>query len=183
MGVFDNVGNALSGLLGGAFGSTNGEVGTQGQGFHQVLTAPDFFTSTDTDIATNNTDYTRIGRFTVGAQRLYHWGHGAPNTENQGRIYFRIDHVSGTQMHGTVRFVQSNAQGTLKITVFESSTRNLSGSQTDKTQQIPLPEQVQYPLVGEDSVLLVEFKSEHSTSTMDMDSANNIWLLPVTVYQ
>tara|TARA_Y100000310_G_scaffold343319_1_gene450373 strand:+ start:108 stop:635 length:528 start_codon:yes stop_codon:yes gene_type:complete len=168
--------------LGGLFGG-----GSPGNGFAQILTYTDFQTAnvaTDPDITLSTTEFKKLGTFTVGAQRLYHWGSGtAAEQQNQGYIYMANVDDQGTTFHGTVRFIQSNAQETQTIVVIEKSTRNLNGSQTVKDQQIPLPEQTQFPLVGEDSKLIVEMKGEAAHVRDTSDTTNNIWLLPVTAYQ
>ena len=180
--VFSALGNAIGGasnILGGG----SPKSGTPGNGFEQILTYTDFVTTTDSDITMSTTEFKRIGTFTVGAQRLYHWGSGLTNTENQGRIFMQNAETDGSTFHGTVRFIQTNAQETVSFVVIERSTRALNGSQVDKTQQIPLPEQTQFPLIGEDSKLAVDMRGENTHVRDTSDSTNNIWLLPVTVFQ
>jgi hypothetical protein len=170
----------LTGALGGAIGGATGGSNVQGKGFQQILTYADFQQSADVTLST--TEFKRIGQYTVGAQTLVRWGYGVPNTENQGRMYMTF-YSGGGAIHGLVRLKQTNAQETINLTVFEISSRVLNGSATDKTQQIPLPEQTGFPYVGQDSKFIVEMKGEAAHVFDYDDTTNIIWLLPITRIQ
>ena len=132
-----------------------------------------------------------IGRYKVPAQQVYHLGYGSPAfPDNQGYLYFKAYDDTATnsvQEHGSVRLVQRNAQGTVILVVAEFRTEQLCGDTSDRSKQIALPEQVQFPLVGEDSYLEVHFKADASDSivktAIGTAAAADIWNVPVSVYQ
>lgn len=135
--------------------------------------------------------YTCIGRYKVPPQQTYHFGYGSPAyPDNQGYIYIALYDDTATnsvQEHGAVRLVQRNAQGTVELVVAEFRTEQLCGDTADRSKQIALPEQMQFPLVGEDSYLEIHFKPD-ATDTLVAAAigtalGKDIWNIPVSCYQ
>lgn len=175
-------------VLGNLFNSVKSIAGVGGAtnniGFRKKLVNADFgLTANVTCVAGQ---YTQIGEYTVPAQQLIAFGYGTPNEgngANQGYVYVRIDDTSGA-MAGTLRLVQSNAQGTKRIVVAEERTETFKASETDRTLAMPLPEQIQFPKVGEDSKLVIEFKPDGASDlTLDYDATETKYRIPVTIYQ
>lgn len=146
--------------------------------FRKMLTATDLL---DTDPVLPTGQFTRVGKYTVPAQEMTRWGYGdVDHPDSMGYIYIYLEtDAPGEFTGGKVRLVQSNAQGTRVIVVAEYELTQTHGSLTNRAMQIPLPEQVQYPMVGEDSLLFIEVY----TSTGDtMDTSDCVVSVPVTVY-
>ena len=136
-------------------------------------------------ISAKNGYFTTIGRFKVPAQQSYHWGFGTPAyPDNQGYLYMVVKDDQGTPaaIPGVVRLVQRNNAGTLNLTVAEFRTEQLSGDAADRKKQMALPEQAQFPLVGEDSYLEIAFQPDSATA-VNVTKANCIWNTPVSCYQ
>lgn len=135
--------------------------------------------------------WTVMGKFTVPAQQAYRFGFGsAAFPDNQGYIYLALydDTATNSELeNGAVRLVQRNAQGTISLVVAEFRSEQLRGDVNDKAKMIALPEQTQFPLVGEDSVLEIQFKADASdsivTTAIGTAAGKDIWNIPVTVYQ
>lgn len=126
--------------------------------------------------------WNRIGEFIVPAQEQYRWGYGrAKNPENQGYMYVLLQNTTPSEVTGSFRIAQTNAQETNKLVVYEDDSETLHGSKSDRTQQKPLPEQVNKPKVGRDSKLILEFYPD-SDGSVTVDSENSEIILPVTTY-
>jgi len=126
-------------------------------------------------------DWNVIGSFSVPPQQRYAYGQGSPDRpSNQGYLYVEImdDATSPAEIEGLVRLVQEDANGLKKFVVYEQQEAVLHGSTSDRQQKQALPEQVQYPLVGEDSNLKVEFDPS-ADNTVSHD--NSTVYVPVTV--
>lgn len=140
--------------------------------------------------------WTVIGQYVVPAQQAYRFGFGSAQfPDNQGYIYLAVFDDTGATSeveNGTIRLVQRNAQGTVSLVVAEFRTEQLYGAVADRQMQIALPEQTQFPLVGEDSVLEIQFMADDEDITVlwgaaiaaapplvPVDACN----IPVTVYQ
>jgi len=192
---FSSLGN-LGGLLGGIIPGTNAPAKTANV-FKKILSHADWWDSsleTDTTnhyIAVKAGVWATIGRFQVPAQQAYHFGFGsAAFPDNQGYLYMAIydDTVTDSVVeNGAVRLVQKNANGTVILTVAEFRTEQLRGSVSDRSQQIALPEQTQFPFVGEDSYLELQFKADASdnivATAIGTAAGADIWNIPVTVQQ
>lgn len=167
------------GLGGSARGSTQNR-------FMKVLDKHDLngVAGADTDTTmTSKANWYRMGKgFVVPAQQTLHFGYGtAEQPDNQGYLYILIKDDAPANMAGKVRLVQSNAQETVKYVVSEYNLASTHGSVTNKAMQIAFPEQEQFPMVGEDSLLWVEVKSDDDTMVLDV-SISEIYV-PVTIYQ
>lgn len=135
--------------------------------------------------------YTAIGRFKVPPQQTYHFGFGSPAyPDNQGYCYVALyddETTNSLQEHGAVRLVQRNAQGTVSLVIAEFRTEQLCGDTADRKKQIALPEQVQFPLVGEDSYLEIHFKPDATDKLIKVAvgtaAGKDIWNIPVSCYQ
>lgn len=141
------------------------------------------FTEFGGDVASGD-GWHRIAEFVVPAQESYRWGYGkADNADNQGYMYVELNDGADTQWEGQIRLIQANAQETNIVPVFEDDLSTLDGSKTDKTQQVPLPEQVQQPRVGRDSKLALEIRHDNYEDVDgEVSEANSDVILPVTVY-
>ena len=160
----------LGGMLGGAGG---GKSMTAGRNvFKKVLSHGEWW---DTDletaagvIAVKAGVWATIGRFKVPAQQLYAFGFGsAAFPDNQGYAYMAVYDDTATNSvleEGAIRLVQRNAQGTMSLVVAEFRSEQLRGDVADRAKQMALPEQTQFDLVGEDSFLELQFKSDADDS-------------------
>lgn len=177
----------MVGMLGNLLGMGAGAAGgrTKGKAFRTTLNNADFTGIATADKTTVAGTWTEIGYFTVPAQTTARVGFGNANLQiNQGFIYFRldVDTAGGTQVtDGSLRLVHSNAEGTSRDVVFQESLTRLSGSQTDRNSQIPIPEVTSFPVLGEDSRLILEVKTV-AARVIDYDGTNTIIRIPVTRY-
>lgn len=166
------------GLGGGKRGSTQNK-------FMKVLDFADLNgdITTDTDMPVVGTWYKVGTGFTIPAQQMLHLGYGTPDLpDNQGYLYIQLTNVTGTPapIVGKVRLVQSNAQQTIKFVVAEFNLASTRGSVTNKAMMIALPEQTQFPLVGEDSLVWLEVAGTVNTDEVDASVATAY--IPVTIY-
>ena len=152
------------------------------QRFPRILSTADWITANAT---CQPSQWNKIGEYTVPAQQRITFGanDAVGGASVAGRtVYLRVDNTSGTQLHGKVRFVLTNANETRTEVVLEEQTRKLSADQNDRTKAVVLPE---FGLkAGEDSKLQILFYPEDSSAvTVDYDGTNTLYLIPVTVYQ
>jgi len=198
MGILDQV---FSGLTGGFMG---GAVSPQSKGFDpSQMPFPRDLTIFDGDAAYNTEALvvaiigalaagsvdTLIWQMTVPAQQQYRWGFGSPATpQNQGYMYFAsVDEGANFQV-GIVTLVIANARETKRFKVKElndtrlhlvDSTTTETATPVDKNDMIALPEQVQFPKVGEDSLLQVLYRCLVVATAEDAFTMS----IPSTVYQ
>lgn len=190
-----NILGNLGGLLGG-LGAVPGAAKTAPANvFKKVLSHTDWWDvdleSASGVISCKAGVYTTVGRFKVPAQQTYHFGYGSPAyPDNQGYCYLALYDDTATnseQEHGAVRLVQRNAQGTVSLVVAEFRTEQLCGDTADRAKQIALPEQVQFPLVGEDSYLELQFRPDATDIIVDAAIGTalglDVWNIPVSCYQ
>lgn len=170
MGIFTKLG--LSGLTGGA-----AKVPTQNK-FRKMLTASNLL---DADPVIPSEQWTKVGKYTVPAQELTRWGFGDVNhPDSMGYIYIYLEtDAPGEFIGGKVRLVQSNAQETVKYVIAEFELSQTHGSLTNRAMQIPLEEQLAFPMVGEDSLLFLELYTDTGDT---MDTSDCVVSVPVTVY-
>jgi len=197
LGLLNSLGNL--GNMAGMFGQRR-QVASPVAGrnvYKKVLSHGDWWDSaleTDTSnhyIAVKAGVYTTIGRFKVPAQQLYRFGFGsAAFPDNQGYLYIAVYDDTATNSvleEGSIRLVQRNAVGTISLVVAEFRTEQLRGDTADRTKQIALPEQTQFPLVGEDSYLELQFNPDADDSivktAIGTAAGKDIWNVPVTIYQ
>lgn len=132
---------------------------------------------------------TLIWEKTVPAQQQIRWGFGSPALPmNQGYMWFcSLDSGTGFQS-GVLRLVQANARQTKVLTVLEvddtrlhtvTSTTLATATPLDKNEMIALPEKVEFPKVGEDSLMQLWYRCIAVPAAED-DVGFSI---PITVYQ
>ena len=174
--LFGNVSSAVDEITGTPGGGSGGE-----RKFRRFLREKHVNELGDTIDATTG-DFTKVAQFTVPAQERYRWGYGAAqNPENQGYIYvdLRDDTADAAEIDGSVRIQQRDAQEREVRTVEELEIAQLRASKSDRSQMIPLPEQVQQPKVGRDSKLALSIDPDSDTT---VDWTNSEVILPTAVY-
>lgn len=133
--------------------------------------------------------WTLVWQKTVPAQQQIRWGFGSPaQPMNQGYMWFAsLDSGTGFQS-GVVRLVQANSRQTKQLTVLEvddsrlhtaTSTTLATATPLNKNEMIALPEKVEFPKVGEDSLMQIWYRCI-AVATAEDDVGFSI---PVTVYQ
>lgn len=124
--------------------------------------------------------YTEIGRFRVPSSTEYAFGYGrAANPENQGYLYVDLQNKTPAAVEGTIRLELQSATGRTSTVIADFDTEKLDASKTDRTQQVPLPEQVSDPLASEDSFLVLKFDPNTDDTVSAADSEV---IIPVTEY-
>jgi len=148
-----------------------------GQKFSKTLTKGDYNVE---DTSPDTSEWVRLGEYTVPPQQSVRHGIGdAEHSANQGYLYVLLEKTDETELEGKIRLAQINALETRKIVVYEERTEVLKGDTADKNKKIALPEQIQFPRVGEDSMLIIEVKMDES-DTIAKDKSTI--LIPVSVY-
>ena len=133
---------------------------------------------------------TVIGRYKVPAQQLVRVGYGSAQfPDNQGFIYFALydDTVTNSALaEGKLRIKQRDSENVINFPVKEWHTREIRGDINDKRKKIALPEQAQFPFVGRDSFIEIEFTATTTVNLQDVAIGTaaglDIWQLPVTIY-
>lgn len=125
----------------------------------------------------------------ISPQQQWAWGYGtAVLPDNQGYMWFAIIDVTTEFMIGDVRLQQCDANRYKTVVVQEladsqlhsaTNTTLLTAAILDKKQMIALPEQIQYPKVGQDSKMEIWYKNISGTLA-NIDSLG--WRIPATVY-
>jgi len=133
--------------------------------------------------------WTKIWQMTIPAQMAYRWGFGSPAyPHNQGYMYFGVSTKATAFTEGYIRLIQNTSRENRPIPVLESPSSRLhttdySTSQkmtpTNINELMALPEKIEYPKVGEDSLLQIWFKVTTAIATNDAAAMS----IPVTVYQ
>ena len=187
MGILDTI----LGLSGGMFG---GQKTLARQGFRTDLQVAHGDTPFDTEaevlaLVAGAGVWSSIWEFTVPAQQAYHIGYGSPaQPQNQGYMWFAIVDEGTDFGVGTVRLVQMNANRTRKIVVAEvadsalhsvTATTTETAALIDKNEMYALPEKIEYPLVGEDSIIAIEYSLITAATLADAVA----FKLPVTNFQ
>jgi len=127
---------------------------------------------------------------TAADESVDHRPAAAAFPDNQGYMHFAAYDDTATNSvveDGSLRLVQRNAQGTVQLVVAEYRTEQLRGSVSNRQQMVALPEQTQFPVVGEDSILELQLKPDAADSivktAIGTAAGLDIWNIPVTVYQ
>jgi hypothetical protein len=133
--------------------------------------------------------FAKIWQKTVPAQQRWHWGYGNSATQrNQGYMWFAAADLGTDIEDGSLRLVQANSNETTKLVVGEFNTSllhtvtNTSLATLQPTSidfMRPLPEQSGFPWVGEDSKMILEFKTLSAGTTVDGVGFS----IPVTIWQ
>lgn len=133
-------------------------------------------------------DFFKIWQKTVPAQQLISWGYGSPALQrNQGFMWFAgLD--SGTDWDiGILRIEQSKARGYDNRIVAEipdnqlhsTTVTTLVTAKPTFEESLPFPEQTQYPLIGEDSLLVLTYSLLTAATAHDAVGFD----IPTTVYE
>ena len=130
-----------------------------------------------------------IWQMTIPAQQQIRWGFGSPEFQvNQGFMWFAALDITVGFQEGILRLVQANARETRVLTVLEVQTNGLhtqtnttlaTATPNDRNQQLALPEKVEFPKVGQDSLLQLWFRTTLVTTTVDQVG----FQIPITIYQ
>lgn len=184
----------LSGILGNLFGGAQTQAPQQ-TGYRTYVHLADGDLAYDTAgevvalIVPNQ--FVKIWQKTIPAQQMLHWGFGSPALpHNQGYLWFVVADADVGHSEGVLRLVQSNARETKRIVVAEYDSTNLHSlwvtlktadyfRLTDINNMMALPEKVEFPFVGEDSKLIIEYKETTHPTASDICNFS----IPITVYQ
>jgi len=130
-----------------------------------------------------------VWEMTIPAQQAVHWGYGSPATpQNQGYMWFAMLDSGTDWSVGKVRLFQNSARRTKYRPVCEVSdvalhsttvTTIATAALLDKNQMYALPEKVEFPLVGEDSIIGIEYRLVTAATVVDAAG----FKIPITVYQ
>lgn len=125
--------------------------------------------------------FQRVGQYKVEAGELITIGYGEQSGQQnaQGRIFAKMMDNSaapGTKVPGMVRLVIYSPQDRPLHILGEWRTETLESGETDRTKQIPLPENMNW--LSEDKKLVLEFKAD---STTTLGKANSSITLDMTV--
>jgi hypothetical protein len=112
----------------------------------------------------------RIWQKTIPAQTLFRWGYGSPALpDNQGYLWFAAG-LAGTGFDvGVLRIMQENYSQHLQLVVAEipdtalhtaTSTTLATATPIDRNQMIAFPEKTEFPRVGQDSRILLEYRPD-----------------------
>ena len=132
---------------------------------------------------------TLIWQMTVPAQQEIRWGFGSPNQPmNQGYMWFASLDEAVDWQTGVLRLVQANARQTKVFTVLEVDDTRLhtndnttleTATPLNKNEMIALPEKVEFPRVGEDSLLQLWYRCVAVATAEDSCGFS----IPCTIYQ
>ena len=183
----------IQGVLGGLLGGRKAATGATIIGRYQrSLAHADWWdTLLETAaglIACTAGQWTIIGRYQVKPRQRVHFGYGIAGQDmNQGYMYVAIYDDTATNSvleEGKLRLTLRSYDNFRIVPVGEWRTEQLRGSISNKPQQIALPEQVQFPWVGEDSYLCLEFLPDATdiiTKTAIGTAAGaDVWTIPAT---
>ncbi|MFC1846765.1 hypothetical protein ACFLYS_01735 [Chloroflexota bacterium] len=201
MGLFDNIaGSALGSiapnLLGNALKKTTGQQGTATQRpfkSHLKISDGDAAYNTAAEVyallGAAAAGYFKIWEKTTPAQQAIRWGFGSPAyPHNQGYMWFCILDTNVDFCVGVVRLKQANARETKVFTVAEIDDSRLHGTTVttlttatpvNLNEMIALPEKVEFPKVGEDSMLQLWYSAITRATAED----NAEFSIPISIYQ
>ena len=127
-----------------------------------------------------------IWEMTVPAQQAMHWGYGDANhPANQGYMFFYAASAAAFDT-GTLRLCQAKARRRDTLIVHEAADVALHAqvaaiadpSLIDKNTMTALPEMINTPLVGEDSLMQLQY-----FPTLLVVETQCEFKIPVTIYQ
>ena len=149
------------------------------QKFPRVFTFSDMnLASTATDIVMTSGKWNKIAYLQVPAQQEIALGAGevtSGGADTREYAKMRIDSLAG-EIKGVARFAYHNANETNIVVVMEQRSENLSTGTSVKLGEYKSLR------ARQDSYLAIYFNPDSST-TLDASDADNVLLLPVTVYQ
>lgn len=133
-------------------------------------------------------DFFKIWQHTVPAQRLTAWGYGSPALQrNQGFMWFTSLLPTTDFDVGTLRIIQAKAREHTSMVVAELPDEGLhtadfasliAATPGNINEKLPFPEKVEFPLIGEDSLMIL-------TYALEVASAGHTaagFEIPVTIY-
>ncbi|MBA7686089.1 hypothetical protein ES703_94528 [subsurface metagenome] len=142
--------------------------------------------------AAAHADFTKIWQMTVPAQQRIHWGFGSPALpHNQGYMWFASMETTTPSFDvGILRIEQRRARevkgGYVVAEIPDSSlhtptaTSLATATPTNRNEMIALPEKVEFPFVGEDSLLVLTYALTTPATAAHVIVA---FQMPITVYQ
>jgi len=136
------------------------------------------------DVTVQPGDFGKVGSLTVPAQQVIGFGFNdlVSGGVTGNPLYVRFDDTSGDQLHGKVRLVVSNANGTRTQVVYEGRTERLSADKSDRNKAVLLP--LSMPLAQQDDKLIISmYPDSGSAIVIDYNGTNTSILIPATVYQ
>lgn len=178
------------GLFGKLGGMARKSVGSDQSKFMKVLDENDLgfaAAGIDTPLLVDQAWYKLGDGYEVLAQQAVHFGYGTPELpDNQGYLYIYLSTDTPSEIPGKVRLVQANHAETRKYVVAEFNLASTHGSITNKAMMLALPEQTQFPLVGEDSMLYLEAARTdgiaYDAAVHDVEIVQSVVYVPVTIY-
>ena len=189
------LGGLINSILGGILGGNLGRQQSQRQfkGVYRGTLDHTLWWDSDLETAANYITctggvWTVIGRYQVKPQELIALGFGNPGfPDNQGYAYIALYDDTATnsvQEHGMIRLAQRDYNSYIPIVVAEDRSRIWAAHLTDRAQMKPLPEQIDKPLVGEDSYLEIHFKADADDSVVataiGTAALADVWDVPIT---
>lgn len=133
---------------------------------------------------------TLIWEMTVPPQQLMRWGFGSPAfPDNQGYMWFFSADIAADFQQGSLILAQQDANGRRTEIVLNCDDSQLhlpdpatvvTATPGSRLEKFPLPEKVEFPLVGEDSRLQIYYDCHVAAAAAEDTVAFSI---PVTVYQ
>jgi hypothetical protein len=175
----------MFGGLGGAVDEVADVVGVSSEAAERSAFSRDFNVSDFDSFGGSVTvgKYVEIARFEVPADTEYAFGYGRSSApENQGYAYVDLQSSSPNPVEGTLRFKVESSTGRRTEVVKDLDTEKLDASKTDRTQQVPLPEQVNSALATQDAFLVIELSPSSDNSDQSVDSDESELIIPVTEY-
>jgi hypothetical protein len=166
-------------------------------GFASALVVPSGDSAYDTSAEcaaiiqanTANASFTKFWEMTVPAQQIIRFGSGSPNQQrNQGYCHFWAADLGTDVEDGILRLVVSNARETVTRVVMEMNTQRLHTATpttaitltpTSIDDMVAIPEQINSPAAGEDSLLQLWFRTIIAGTTVDAVGFS----IPCTIYQ
>jgi hypothetical protein len=150
--------------------------------YRSAFTKNDLFKAST--VSCNAGEYTRVGEYKVVAGELVSVGAGDQSGQEsaQGRIFIDIKDNGtspGANVDGVVRLTVYSPQDRPIEILGEWRTETLRTVVTDRTKQIPFPEDDLF--VSEDKKLVLEFKSDTSATLGKVNSTVLIDITKATV--
>jgi hypothetical protein len=165
-------------------------VGSSQSKFMKVLDEHDLgfaAAGVDTPLLADQAWYKLGDGYQVLAQQMVHFGYGSADLpDNQGYLYIYLSTDTPSEIPGKVRLVQANHAETTKYVVAEFNLASTHGSITNKAMMLALPEQTQFPMVGEDSQIYLEAARTdgiaYDAAVHDVEIVQSVVYVPVTIY-
>lgn len=144
------------------------------------------------DVSLTGNGYELVGKVKVGADQKFEFGHGNKTLHpmEQGRPYIKFDDGSGTQVHGSVRFLHVSAQEGRTHKIKDINTRSLDESTPDQRkvfERASKPSQPKSgkPAAAQDDTIRVKINTTNLSdlTNQKISKADSVMDLPVTVWE